>query len=140
MHGADATKQETPERLVEAARKAVEALGVYSKPMSSAHGRFQTLSDGCVMGGTWYCWKAKGHANTEAIRTPASRHQSDLPLLISNERKVGSNNRTDMLLQRGVDNGWWSVADLDRPSQGFRLATEHFSPEFGDSYTPSGLD
>jgi hypothetical protein len=40
------------------------------------------------------------------------------------------------LLQRGVDNGWWSVADLDRPSQGFKLATEHFSPEFGDTYTP----
>ena len=47
-----------------------------------------------------------------------------------------SNAELKNLLQRGIDHGWWSVADLDRPSQGFRLATEHFSPQFGRDFKP----
>ena len=35
------------------------------------------------------------------------------------------------LLERGIANGWWSIEDIDRPSQGFKLATESFSPQFG---------
>ena len=47
-----------------------------------------------------------------------------------------SNAELKNLLQRGVDHGWWTVADLDRPSQGFRLATENFSPQFGRDFKP----
>ena len=40
------------------------------------------------------------------------------------------------LLERGIANGWWSIEDIDRPSQGFKLATESFSPQFGRDFKP----
>ena len=40
------------------------------------------------------------------------------------------------LLERGIANGWWSIEDIDRPSQGFKLATESFSPQFGRGFKP----
>ena len=40
------------------------------------------------------------------------------------------------LLERGIANGWWSIEDIDRPSPGFKQATEGFSPQFGRDYRP----
>jgi hypothetical protein len=40
------------------------------------------------------------------------------------------------LLERGIANGWWSIEDIDRPSPGFKQATEGFSPQFGRDYQP----
>ena len=40
------------------------------------------------------------------------------------------------LLERGIANGWGSIEDIDRPSQGFKLATESFSPQFGRDFKP----
>ena len=38
------------------------------------------------------------------------------------------------ILQHGIDKNLWSLEDLDRPSQGFKLATESFSPQFGRDF------
>ena len=40
------------------------------------------------------------------------------------------------MLQDGIAKGLWSLEDLDRPSPGFKLASESFSPQFGHSYQP----
>ena len=40
------------------------------------------------------------------------------------------------MLQDGIDKGLWTLEDLDRPSPGFKQATEMFSPQFGHDYRP----
>ena len=40
------------------------------------------------------------------------------------------------MLQDGIAKGLWTLEDLDRPSQGFKLATESFSPQFGRDFKP----
>ena len=40
------------------------------------------------------------------------------------------------ILADGVAKGYWTLEDLDRPSPGFKLATEDFSPQFGRDYRP----
>jgi hypothetical protein len=40
------------------------------------------------------------------------------------------------MLQDGIAKGLWTLEDLDRPSPGFKQATEMFSPQFGRDYRP----
>ena len=38
------------------------------------------------------------------------------------------------MLQDGIAKGLWTLEDLDRPSPGWKLATESFSPQFGRDF------
>lgn len=38
------------------------------------------------------------------------------------------------ILADGVAKGFWTLEDLDRPSPGWKLANESFSPQFGRDF------
>ena len=37
-------------------------------------------------------------------------------------------------LRDGIAKGYWTLEDLDRPSPGWKLANESFSPQFGRDF------